>query len=551
MKEITQAGNIILFIDEIHTIIGAGGAEGTVDASNMLKPSLSRGEVQCIGATTLAEYRRHFERDAALERRFQSILVEETGIEETAAILRGIQKKYDDHHRVRYSPAAVEAAARLAQRFISGRCMPDKAIDVLDEAAAMKRLEFSVQPAEIAGMEQEIQRLSGEKFALVSEQNYELAAEIRDRVRNLRGRLDQVRSSWESLENPVPVDEDDIRRVISEATGIPLNRLAEGESRRLLHIEEELHKTVVGQDEAVRRISQAVRRSRAGIGSPKRPLGSFIFLGPTGVGKTLLAKALAEYLFGSAESLVRIDMSDFMEKHNASRLTGAPPGYIGYEEGGLLTEKIRRNPYRVVLFDEIEKAHRDVFNLLLQVLEEGELRDNLGHTVSFRNTVVIMTSNAGVREISRDAKLGFSAGSGLMDSREIEAAALSELRRLFNPEFINRVDDVIVFNALSEKEIEAILAIQLDELSERLAEQKYTLAVNPAAKHILIEKGWDPKFGGRPLRRAVQKELEDPLSMLLLEEEYPAGTIFTAEGRSGKISVRVKQTEAVGNQVLV
>jgi ATP-dependent Clp protease ATP-binding subunit ClpC len=540
MKEINQAGNVILFIDEIHTIIGAGGAEGTVDAANMLKPALSRGEVQCIGATTLTEYRKHFEKDTALERRFQSIVVEETSVAETAVILRGIQKKYEDHHHVCFSGEAVEAAARLAQRYISGRCLPDKAIDVLDEAAAMKRLEFSVQPAEIAGMEQEIKHLSDEKLAMVSSQNYELAAEIRDRVRNLRTRLDQIRSAWERLEDPVPVDEDDIRRVISESTGIPLQRLAEGESRHLLCMEEELHKTVVGQDEAVRRVSQAVRRSRSGIASLKRPLGSFIFLGPTGVGKTLLAKALAEYLFGVPEALVRIDMSDFMEKHNVSRLTGAPPGYIGYEEGGILTEQIRRNPYRVVLFDEIEKAHRDVFNLFLQVLEEGELRDNLGHSVSFRNTVVIMTSNAGVREISRDAKLGFSAGAGLLSGAEIEAAALSELRRLFNPEFINRVDDVIVFNSFTGKEIEAILNIQLADLASRLAEQGYALEVSPSARRILIEKGWDPKYGGRPLRRAVQKELEDPLSLLLLEKDYPADAVFAAEGRNGKIIFKAK-----------
>ena len=418
--------------------------------------------------------------------------------------------------------------------------MPDKAIDVLDETAAMKRLAFSVQQEEIAGMEKEIEALSSEKTALVNDQNYERAAEIRDRVRKLRSRLELLRSSWESLEKPIPVTENDVRRVISEATGIPLRRLEEGESRRLLHIEEELHKTVVGQNEAVRRISQAVRRSRAGIASPRRPLGSFIFLGPTGVGKTLLAKALAEYLFGSVESLVRIDMSDFMEKHNASRLTGAPPGYIGYEEGGVLTEQIRRNPYRVVLFDEIEKAHRDVFNLLLQVLEEGELRDNLGHTVNFKNTVIIMTSNAGVRESSRDSRLGFSAASGLMNGAEIEAAALSELRRLFNPEFINRVDDVIVFDSLNEKEIETILDLQISDLASRLSEQGYGVTVNPAARRILIEKGWDPKYGGRPLRRAVQKELEDPLSALLLAGEYPAATVFSAEGRSGKISLRVK-----------
>jgi ATP-dependent Clp protease ATP-binding subunit ClpC len=543
MKEIAQAGNVILFIDEIHTIIGAGGAEGTVDASNMFKPALSRGEIQCIGATTLAEYRKYFEKDAALERRFQPIKVEETSLEETWAILRGIKHRYEKHHRVSFTPQSVEAAARLAQRYITGRRMPDKAIDVLDEAGAMKKLEYPAEPEEITGIEREILKLSEKKSAMVNTQNYELAAALRDQVRHLRQRLEQVRLSWESREQPPPVEEGDIRRVVSEITGIPLSRLDEGESRRLLHIEEELHKTVVGQNEAVRRISQAIRRSRAGIASPDRPLGSFIFLGPTGVGKTLLAKALAEYLFGSVDTLVRVDMSDYMEKHNASRLTGSPPGYVGYEEGGILTEQIRRNPYRVVLFDEIEKAHRDVFNLLLQMLEEGELKDNLGHTVSFKNTVIIMTSNAGVREISRDSRLGFSASPGLMDSAEIEAAALSELRRLFNPEFINRVDDIIVFDALSQSEIEAILDIQLAALSARLSEQDLSLLVSPAVRRILIKKGWDPKFGGRPLRRAVQKELEDAIALLILDGNCPPGTVITAEGRNGRIHLKVKPQE--------
>jgi ATP-dependent Clp protease ATP-binding subunit ClpC len=425
--------------------------------------------------------------------------------------------------------------------------MPDKAIDVLDEAAAMKKLECSARPEEIAAMEKEVERLSSEKAALVSAQNYERAAELRDQVRALRENIQRLRVSWESLEQPAAVDENDVRKVIFEATGIPLRRLDETESRRLLHIEEDLHKTVIGQDEAVRRVSQAVRRSRAGIASPGRPLGSFIFLGPTGVGKTLLAKALAEYLFGSASALVRIDMSDFMEKHNASRLTGAPPGFIGYEEGGMLTEQIRRNPYRVVLFDEIEKAHRDVFNLLLQVLEEGELRDNLGHTVNFRNTVIIMTSNAGAREISRDARLGFQAAPGLLNGAEIEVSALSELRRMFNPEFINRVDDVIVFNALGEQQIDAILDLQLADLASRLAAQGYSITVDAAARRILAEKGWDPKYGGRPLRRAVQKELEDPLAALLLEKEVSPGAILCAAGGNGIISVRVEREEGAAS----
>jgi ATP-dependent Clp protease ATP-binding subunit ClpC len=539
MKEIIAAKNVILFIDEIHTIIGAGGAEGTIDASNMLKPALSRGDIQCIGATTLAEYRKYFEKDAALERRFQVVPVDEPGFEETLKILKGIQKKYEDHHRVIYTPESVSAAAQLAMRYIAGRFMPDKAIDILDEAGAMRNLEMRNNPPEISEIEGEIQKLNGEKNALVSVQDYEQAAGIRDRVRSLRLRLESVRDAWErsSRDERMVVNEGDIRRVVAEATGIPLTRLEEQESRRLLKMEEELHKEVVGQDEAVRRISSAIRRSRAGISSPKRPLGSFIFLGPTGVGKTLLAKRLSEYLFGNNDSLVRIDMSDYMEKHNASRLVGAPPGYVGYEEGGVLTERIRRNPYRVVLFDEIEKAHHNIFNLLLQVLEEGELKDNLGHTVNFRNTVIIMTSNAGVREISRDSQLGFSSETGIMDLGEIRIAAMAELRRIFNPEFINRVDDVIVFHALDEKQVEAILELQIGELAQRLGEQGCSIEVLPAARKLLIEKGWDPKYGGRPMRRAIQKELEDPLSTLLLEGNYPLGTVFIAAGRDGKITV--------------
>ncbi|MDR1909744.1 MAG: ATP-dependent Clp protease ATP-binding subunit, partial [Spirochaetaceae bacterium] len=514
MREISHAGNVILFIDEIHTVIGAGGAEGTMDAANLLKPALSRGELQCIGATTLAEYRKHFERDGALERRFQSIMVEEPTLDETIEILMGIQGKYEEFHRVSYSPDAVNASARLAQRYVSGRFMPDKAIDILDEAGAMRKLEMAVQPPEAAGIEEEIRTLLQDKDDTMGAQDYERALEVRNQVKFLRGRLAQVREAWErSSRSALPlVNEADVRRVVAEATGVPLMHLEEHESRRLLHIEEELHKAVIGQDDAVKRIASSIRRSRARVSSPKRPLGSFIFLGPTGVGKTLLAKRLSAYLFGSEESLVRIDMSDYMEKHNASRLVGSPPGYVGYEEGGELTEKIRHNPYRVVLFDEIEKAHRDVFNLLLQVLEEGELKDNLGHTVSFRNTVIIMTSNAGVREISRDSRLGFAAGQGIMSAEEIRSSALSEFRRLFNPEFINRVDDVVVFQTLNEKQVEAVLDLQIEELSLRLAEQGFFIHVSPAARKALIEKGWDPKFGARPMRRAIQKELEDPLA---------------------------------------
>ena len=540
IKEITQSKNIILFIDEIHTIIGAGGAEGTVDASNMFKPGLSRGDLQCIGATTLAEYRKYFEKDAALERRFQSILVEEPDFDETLSILRGIRKKYEDHHMVRYTDEAVEAAARLAQRYITGRSMPDKAIDVLDEAGAMKKLEPPVVPPEISGIEQQIEQLSEEKGVMVSTQDYEQAAEMRDKVRYLKGRLETMRAAWERSElNERPrVDKTDICRMVAEITSIPLNNLEEHESRRLLKMEEELHRRLIGQDDAVHCVASAIRRSRVGISSAKRPLGSFIFLGPTGVGKTLLAKRLSEFLFESSDSLVRIDMSDYMEKHNASRLVGAPPGYVGYEEGGVLTEQIRRNPYRVVLFDEIEKAHRDVLNLLLQILEEGELKDSMGHTVSFRNTVIIMTSNAGVREISLDSRLGFGRGSGVLSHEEIASSAKQELNRIFNPEFINRLDEIVVFRLLNHDEVGAILDLQIEELSGRLAEHGYTIRLSSSARKMLIEKGWDPKFGGRPLRRAIQKELEDPLSLKILETNYPSGTVFVANCKKDKITLK-------------
>ncbi|MCL1959745.1 MAG: ATP-dependent Clp protease ATP-binding subunit [Spirochaetes bacterium] len=553
IREVNQAGNIILFIDEIHSLIGAGGAEGTLDASNMLKPGLSRGEIRCIGATTLAEYRRHFEKDAALERRFQAIIVEEPAFNDTIEILRGIQKKYEEHHQVRYLPDAVTLAAKLAQRYLTGRFMPDKAIDILDEAGAMRKLETREQPPEIASLEAEIGKLCEEKNAYVSTQDYEHAAELRDKVRALRVRLEEAHDAWDrASRNDWPrVTEDDVRTVVTEATGIPVINLEEKESRRLLQIEEELHKTVIGQDDAIKRIASAIRRSRAGVSSPRRPMGSFIFLGPTGVGKTLLARQLSKYLFAGEDALVRIDMSDFMEKHNASRLIGAPPGYIGYEEGGMLTEKIRRNPYRVILFDEIEKAHHEIYNILLQVLEEGELRDSLGHTVNFRNTIIIMTSNAGAREITKDSRLGFSSGSGFMNSAEIETAAMSELRRIFNPEFINRVDEIVVFNPLNHEQIDAILDIELNELTQRIFEQNYQLQITPAAKEILVEKGWDPKFGGRPLRRTILKEIETPLSELILDGGWENDTVFTADGKDGVIRINGKRPAPIEQELVM
>jgi ATP-dependent Clp protease ATP-binding subunit ClpC len=537
MKEITNTGNIILFIDELHTLIGAGGAEGAIDASNMLKPALSRGEIQCIGATTLNEYKKYIERDAALERRFQTIYVNEPSVEQTIEILKGIKDRYEQHHNVSYTAGSLEAAALMSRRYISERFLPDKAIDLIDEAGSRKRIENHVLPQEVSDLEKDIDRLNNEKTAFVTAQNYEKAASVRDTVRQLKSKIDELKEDWrvsmKSEQNII--DAQDIQRVISDMTGIPLVRLALDESERLLTIEDALHEKVIGQDNAIRVIASAIRRSRMGLSSPARPMGSFIFLGPTGVGKTLLAKSLAEYLFGNADALVRIDMSDYMEKHNVSRLVGAPPGYIGYEEGGLLTEKIRRRPYSVILLDEIEKAHPDVFNLLLQVLEEGQLQDNLGHTVSFRNTVLIMTSNAGAREITRDAAVGFRSQAGVLDYKQIKASALNELKRLFRPEFLNRVDETVVFQSLSKEQMTSILDILLAEVQSRLEEKDLCLSVTKAGKDFLIEKGFDPCYGARPLRRVIQQEIEEPLSMELLRRRFEDGDKIMVSVRDGRM----------------
>jgi ATP-dependent Clp protease ATP-binding subunit ClpC len=537
MKEIIAAENVILFIDELHTIIGAGGAEGAIDASNMLKPALSRGEIQCIGATTLNEYKKYIEKDAALERRFQTVFVEEPSVDETIEILKGIKEKYEEHHNVSYTTGSLEVAAVLSRRYLTDRYLPDKAIDLIDEAGSRKRIMNNIRPSEVVELEKEIDRLNTEKMSLVTAQNYEKAAAIRDMVKQLRIRVEDLKKEWKVTikSDQNIVDAEDIQQVISDITGIPLVRLALDESERLLHIEEELHKRVIGQEDAIKSIAAAIRRSRTGLSSPSRPMGSFIFLGPTGVGKSLLAKTLAEYLFGNEEALVRIDMSDYMEKHNVSRLVGAPPGYIGYEEGGLLTEKIRRRPYSVILLDEIEKAHPDVFNLLLQVLEEGQLQDNLGHTVSFRNTVLIMTSNAGAREISKDASLGFQPQQGIMDYKEIKASALNELKRLFRPEFLNRVDEIVVFHSLDKRQVGMILDILLGEVAERLKERDIQFEVTPKTKEYLIEKGYDIKYGARPLRRTIQQEIEDPLSMEILKRKFQGGSKVIVSLRGGKI----------------
>ena len=539
IKEILAAGNVILFIDELHTIIGAGGAEGAIDASNMLKPALARGELQCIGATTLNEYRKYIEKDAALERRFQPIYVEEPGVAETIEILKGLKEHYGRFHHVTYTPEALEAAANLSHRYITDRFLPDKAIDLLDEAGSRKKIGSSQRPKELLELEAQIEGLTQEKTNLVSSQNYEKAASIRDQVRQLRSRIDEVKHSWElniRVEENL-VDADQIQSIISEVTGIPLERIVQSESQKLLTVEEELHKRVIGQEPAIASVASAIRRSRTGLSSPKRPLGSFVFLGPTGVGKTLLAKTLAEFLFGNEDALVRIDMSDFMEKHNVSRLVGAPPGYIGYEEGGLLTEKIRRRPYSVVLLDEIEKAHPDVFNLLLQILEEGQLADNLGHTVSFRNTVIIMTSNAGAREISKDAALGFRTEDGMMHYEEIKSSALGELKRMFNPEFLNRVDEIVVFHSLSREHLRLILEVMVREMQDQLSQQKIGLEVTKEAREALIEQGYDEKYGARPLRRTLQKLVEDPLSVDILKGRFKAGATVVVDSKDGKAVV--------------
>jgi ATP-dependent Clp protease ATP-binding subunit ClpC len=541
MKEILGAGNVVLFIDELHTIIGAGGAEGAIDASNMLKPALSRGELQCIGATTLNEYKKHIEKDAALERRFQPITVKEPSVDETILILRGIKKNYEEHHRVRYTEAALESAAILSRRYVTERFLPDKAIDLVDEAGSRKRIRNSIRPRELADLEREIERMNVEKTSLVNTQNYEKAAAVRDEVRRLKASLDEIKKKWEStvtVEENV-VDVEDIQQVISDMTGIPLARIVQSESEKLLHIEEELHRKVIGQDEAISVIASAIRRSRTGLSSARRPLGSFVFLGPTGVGKTLVAKSLAQFLFGDEEALVRIDMSDFMEKHNVSRLVGAPPGYIGYEEGGLLTEKIRRRPFSVILLDEIEKAHPDVFNMLLQVLEEGQLSDNLGHAVSFRNAVLIMTSNLGAREINRDSSLGFQSeeGSG-MNFRDIRNFVMNEVRRAFNPEFINRIDEIVVFHNLDRTHLASIFDLMVKEISDRLVDQKLAIGVRKAARQYFIEKGFDEKFGARPLRRLLQKEVEDPLSLEILKGRFGAGDVIDIDMKAGKVVFR-------------
>ncbi|MET3574309.1 ATP-dependent protease ATP-binding subunit ClpC [Bhargavaea ullalensis] len=550
MEEIRQAGNIILFIDELHTLIGAGGAEGAIDASNILKPALARGELQCIGATTLDEYRKYIEKDAALERRFQPIQVDEPNVEDTIKIMYGLRDRYEAHHRVKITDEAVEAAAKLSDRYISDRFLPDKAIDLIDEAGSKVRLRSFTTPPDLKELEAKLDSIRSEKNAAVQSQEFEKAASFRDKEQKLKEELEKTKEEWKEKqgkkESEVTVD--DVAQVVSMWTGVPVSKIAETETAKLLNMEEELHKRVIGQDEAVDAVSRAIRRARAGLKDPKRPIGSFIFLGPTGVGKTELARALAEVMFGDEDSMIRIDMSEYMEKHSTSRLVGSPPGYVGFEEGGQLTEKVRRKPYSVILLDEIEKAHPDVFNILLQVLEDGRLTDSKGRTVDFRNTVLIMTSNVGAETLKQNKYVGFNIQDGKQAHKDMKDTMLSELKKAFRPEFLNRVDEMIVFHSLSKDELGHIVNLMADQLTKRLSEQDIELVITEAAKEKIADEGYDPEYGARPLRRALQKNVEDRLSEELLKGEVLAGhkVVFDVDADGG-YTVRTEEPATAGN----
>lgn len=539
MDEIRQAGNIILFIDELHTLIGAGGAEGAIDASNILKPSLARGELQCIGATTLDEYRKYIEKDAALERRFQPIQVDEPSTDEAVQILYGLRDRYEAHHRVKITDEAIRQAVYLSDRYITDRFLPDKAIDLIDEAASKVRLQSYTVPPNLKDLEKKLEEVRKEKDAAVQSQEFEKAASLRDREQRLREELEKTKSEWQEKQGQTDseVTTEDIASVVSSWTGIPVVKLKEEETERLLKMEEILHRRVIGQEDAVKSISRAIRRARAGLKDPKRPIGSFIFLGPTGVGKTELARALAESLFGSEDSMIRIDMSEYMEKHSTSRLVGAPPGYVGFDEGGQLTEKVRRKPYSVVLLDEIEKAHPEVFNILLQVLEDGRLTDSKGRTVDFRNTVIIMTSNVGADMIKKNTYLGFTTPNSTKQYDDMKDRVLGELKRSFRPEFLNRIDEIIVFHSLNEEHISQIVTLMANQLRDRLKEQGIDFILTDEAKKFLAKEGFDPAYGARPLRRSIQRNIEDRLSEELLLGNIKQGDTVTIDVEDGKIKV--------------
>jgi ATP-dependent Clp protease ATP-binding subunit ClpC len=525
MDEIRRAKNIILFIDELHTIVGAGSAEGTMDASNIIKPALSRGEMQCIGATTLNEYRKYIEKDAALERRFQSVKVEAPSIEEAVLILKGLRPKYEEHHKAEITDAAVEASVKLSDRYITDRYLPDKAIDLMDEAGSRARIGAMTRPPELKDIEGEIEEIKTRKEKAIKEQDFEGAAAMRDKEKHAKEKQDSVLNAWKASreEKRVKVDEEEILQVVSKWTGIPLKRMEQDEAQRLLAMEAEMSKVVIGQQEAVSAICKALRRSRADLKDPRRPIGTFALLGPTGVGKTLLAKSLAEAMFGDSKSLIQLDMSEYMERHNASRMVGSPPGYVGYEEGGQLTEQVRRKPYSVVLFDEIEKAHPDVMNMLLQILEEGKLTDNVGRVVNFRNTVILMTSNVGAETIKKNSTLGFSPISDESSYEKMREKIMDEAKRQFRPEFLNRLDDIIVFRSLTKPDLIRILDLEVAKVMERLKAKRLQLQLDEKAKDFLVNKGYDPTYGARPMRRSVERFLEDPLAEEILKGNLHEG----------------------------
>ena len=522
MEEIRKAKNVILFIDELHTIVGAGSAEGAMDASNIIKPALSRGELQCIGATTLNEFRKHIEKDSALERRFQQVMVEAPSVDESIEILKGLRPKYEAHHKAKMTDEALEAAAKLSDRYLTGRFLPDKAIDVMDEAGSRARINATMRPPDVKSIEAEIEEIKGRKEASIKAQDFEKAAALRDSEKEAKDKLENVLTEWRTRrdEQEVLVTDDDIRHVVSKWTGVPLSRMEQADMDRLLRVSEELKGKVIGQDEAVYAMGKALRRSRADLKDPKRPIGSFIFLGPTGVGKTHLAKTLAQYMFGDEAALIQIDMSEYMDAHNVSRLVGAPPGYVGYEEGGQLSEKVRRRPYSVVLFDEIEKAHPDIWNLLLQILEDGVVTDSLGRKVDFRNTIIIMTSNVGADLIRKNMVMGFGVKSDEHSYDQMKDKMMTEAKRVFKPEFLNRLDDIIVFHSLTRDDLTKIVDIEVSKVLTRLKPRSITFRLTPEATAYLIEKGYDPAYGARPLRRAVERYLEDPMA-----EEILRGTI--------------------------
>ena len=553
MDEIIRAKNVILFIDELHTIVGAGSAEGAMDASNIIKPALSRGELQCVGATTLNEYRKYIEKDAALERRFQTVKVDEPSVEDAIKILHGLQHKYELHHKARYSDDAIQSAVMLSERYLTGRFLPDKAIDIMDEAGAKARIGAMTRPPEFKQLELAVEEIRKEKEEAIGDQEYEKAAALRDEEKKKKGELDEKLEEWraQSEEKTIDVDEDDIMAVISKWTGVPLQRMEEAEAAKLLRMEEDLKEHVIGQDEAVTAISKALRRSRADLKDPRRPIGSFIFLGPTGVGKTFLARNLAEFMFGDPDALIQIDMSEYMEKFTSSRLIGSPPGYVGYEEGGQLSEAVRRRPYSVVLFDEIEKAHPDVMHLLLQILEEGTVTDSLGRKVDFRNTIIIMTSNVGAELIKKQTALGFGAMENeSADYEGMKVKILEQSKKVFKPEFLNRLDDLIVFHMLEKKDLVKIVDLEISKVIDRLKSREISVKIDNKAKDFLIEDGYDPEYGARPMRRSVEKHLEDPLAEHLLRGDVKDGDFVgvTFDKKENKLKFKAQKSEPVAEK---